>query len=266
MEILKTRTDKGLVRYQNEDAVLAIKHKKNKNIKLLVVADGMGGRDKGEVASNYVVKELEKWFQNKSIKILNNTEEAKRLLIDHIKKINNNLIKKYGEDVLGTTLTLALINKTETIILNVGDSRAYKYRRHRLTQITEDNSDVWNYYKNHKVKKEHLRYFQNSNIITACVGICKELCIVTPTIIKNDYDMLLLVTDGISDILTDKKLKKIIRHSKKEDLIDRIIIEAVYKNQKLRIPLYLKRKFTANYAIPYHGRDNASIALFIKEV
>lgn len=266
MEILETKTDIGLVRENNEDSVIALPHPKNKNIKLLVVADGMGGRNMGEVASKYVTDSLLNWFISKNIIVLNDTKKTEELLTKYIKRLNTNLIKEYGEDQLGTTLTVALINKRNTLILNTGDSRAYIYKNKKLIQVTEDDSDVWLYYKYGNVKKEDLRFFQNSNVISACVGICKELCNVTPTIIENDYDILLLVTDGVSDIITDKKLKKIIKTTSKESLLTRIINEAVYVNQKLKVPLRLKTKFLANYVIPYRGRDNASGAIYIKNV
>ena len=48
---------------------------------------------------------------------------------------------------MGSTLTLALINKNNTLVLNTGDSRAYIYKRRKLIQVTEDDSDVWMYYK-----------------------------------------------------------------------------------------------------------------------
>lgn len=264
MEILDTKTDIGLVRKQNEDASLALRHPKNKNIKLLLVADGMGGRNKGEVASNYLADSIKKWFQEKSPKLLNNTDETKELLIKYIKRLNANLIKKYGEDHLGTTLTVALVNKKNTIILNVGDSRAYILKNRKLIQVTEDDSDVWLYYKDKHVKKDHLRFFQNNNIITSCIGICKELCVVTPNVIDNDYDILLLITDGVSDILYDKKIKRILTNKNKENIIHNLINEAVYVNQKLKVPRYLKWKYLANYTIPYHGRDNATASIYIK--
>ena len=68
MEILQTKTDIGRVRDMNEDAATIVKHPRNKNIKMLVVADGMGGKEDGNIASNYIVTSLERWFINKSIK------------------------------------------------------------------------------------------------------------------------------------------------------------------------------------------------------
>lgn len=266
MEMLDVKTHIGLIREKNEDAVLAINHPDDENIKLLLVADGMGGREHGEIASKYVADSLEKWFQKKDVKVLNDLEKTEELLTKYVKTLNSNLIKKYGEDKLGTTLTLALIVKDKTLLLNVGDSRGYIYRGRRLIQITEDDSDVWMYYKYGEVKKDDLRYFSNNNIVTACIGICKELCKVTTTIIKNDYEMLALFTDGVTDIITDSKIKTLIRKMPRPNLLESIIEEAVYVDQNLKVPTRLKRKFLANYIVPFKGRDNASGAIYIKEV
>ena len=266
MEILETKTDIGLIRDKNEDATLSIKHPRNKNIKLLVVADGMGGKDYGDIASTFIVSHLNKWFLNKDIKTLNDTEKVNDLLIKYIKKLNTDIIKKYGEDKMGTTLTLALINKNKTLVLNTGDSRGYIYKNKKLIQVTEDDSDVWMYYKYGEVKKDDLRYFSNNNIVTACIGICKELCTVSTTIIDNDYDLVVLLTDGVTDIITDTKIKSLIRKTPKDNLLNSIIDEAVYIDQNLKVPNRLKRKFLANYIVPFKGRDNASGAIYIKEV
>ena len=266
MEILDYKTDIGLVRDQNEDSVVTLRHKKNRHVKILICADGMGGREYGEIASNFVTTSLEKWFQKKSIKDLNNTSKMEKLIPRYFKTMNTKLIKKYGEDKLGTTLTVALITKKKTLICNIGDSRAYIYLKRKLLQITEDDSDVWEYYQDKKVKKDDLSFFSNSNIITSCIGICKELCIPNTYIIDNNYDILLLFTDGVTDCLTDKRIRKLIRKIPKKYLLQEIINEAVYKNQKYKLPWYLKRKNYSKYSIPTNGRDNASGAIYIKNV
>ncbi len=266
MEILDVKTHIGLIREKNEDTVLAITHPKNKKIKMLLVADGMGGREHGEIASNYVMESLQRWFQEKDVKTLNDASRTSELLTRYIKTLNSNLIKKYGEDKLGTTLTLAIVNKKETLLINVGDSRGYIYKDKKLIQVTEDDSDVWMYYKYGEVKKDDLRYFSNNNIVTACIGICKELCTVSSIIIDNDYDLLVLLTDGVTDLITDTKIKSLIRKTPRYELLNSIIDEAVYIDQNLKVPNRLKRKFLANYIVPFKGRDNASGAIYIKEV
>jgi len=266
MEILKSITDVGLIRKHNEDCVLAINHPKNSKIKLLIVADGMGGKSDGEIASNFLVNEIEKIFKTKSPKTLNDTDKTIEILKECIKVINRKLIKKYGPNHLGTTLTLALVNVKKTIILNVGDSRSYTYKNKKLLQETSDNSDAWDYYKNGKVKKDDLRYFRNNSLINACIGLFEEFCDISVKVINNNYEMILLFSDGVTDLLTDKKLTKLIRRTPKEKLLEKIIYEAVNVDQKLKVPYHLKRKYLANYMIPKTGRDNTSGVIYIKNV
>ena len=176
MKLLQTETNIGLIRKTNEDSVIAINHPKQKDIILMAVADGMGGKEHGDLASNYVIKTLEKWFKEKDPKTLNNINKTEELLENLVYRINEDLIKKYKENHTGTTLCLALINKTKTLFINVGDSRGYIYKNNKLIQVTEDDSDVWFYYKYGACKKDDLRYFFNNNIITACIGLTEDLC------------------------------------------------------------------------------------------
>ena len=264
MEIFEAKTDIGLIREKNEDAVLCIRHPRNKNVKILLVADGMGGKNHGDMAANYVVNSIGKWFSEKELKVLNDTELVEKLLKRYIKNLNTRLINKFGENNVGTTLTMALINLKETLIVNIGDSRTYIYKNKKLIQVTEDDADVWMYYKYGGVKKDDLRFFAINNIINSCIGINNEMCKITTLTIKNDYEMLLLFTDGVTDMLTDKRLLKIIQKSKDEELLNNIIYEAVEVDQHLKVPLYLKRKFNLKFIVPFNGRDNASGAIYIK--
>ncbi len=265
--ILQKKSDIGLIRENNEDAVLAINHPKNKNIKLLALADGMGGKDLGEVASNFVIKSISDWFTNIKIDFLNNTEKLEDSLKKMISKWNNQLIEKYGNNRLGTTLTLSIVLENQTLVLNIGDSRCYIYKNNKLTQVTEDDSQVWTYYKSGIANKEDLRFFSTSNIINACIGLSSNLCNCTTTILDNDsYDILLLLTDGVTDLLTDAKIKELITKHKKKEILDRIIQEAVYVEQNLRVPPRVKRNFREPFYVPKNGKDNASGVIFIKNI
>ena len=116
MKIVQNKTDIGLVRKNNEDVALSLVHPKDKKLILLLVVDGMGGKEYGEIAANYVATSLSKWFSNKDIKTLNDIEKTEDLLKRYIKVLNTNLIRSYGEDILGTTLSLVLITKKKTLI------------------------------------------------------------------------------------------------------------------------------------------------------
>ena len=265
MKVIQTETNIGLIRKNNEDVSLAITHPKDENIHLLLVADGMGGKEHGEIAASYTAKSIEKWFKGKAVSVLNNLEKIEGQLYNLLEKINEEIIKKFGEGVSGTTLSLALINHEGTVLANVGDSRIYIYKEKKLIQLSEDASDVWYYYKYGAVKKDDLRFFYNNNIITSCIGLSHDICKIDMEIIANDYDMILLFTDGVTDLITDRKIKKIIESTKKEKILSAIIHEAVYVNQRLHVPLRLRRKKFSKYVLPFPGRDNATGSIYIKK-
>lgn len=263
MKVIQTETNIGLVRKNNEDVSLATSHPKDEDILLLLVADGMGGKEHGELAAIYTAKAIEKWFISKKPTTFNNLEKIEEQLEKAIEKTSQEIIKKFGKNVSGTTLSMAVVCKEGTVIANVGDSRTYIYKEKKLIQVSEDASDVWYYYKYGAVKKDDLRYFYNNNIITSCIGLDQEICTVETKIIDNDYDIILLLTDGVTDLITDKKIKKLIESTKKEEILSKIVYEAVYVDQNLHIPLRLKRKRYSKYILPFHGRDNASGTIYI---
>lgn len=263
MGIIQSETNIGLIRKKNEDVALSLKHPKDDKIALIMVADGMGGKEHGEIAADFVAQKIKKWFTSREVSTLNNLDKADDQLRELIVKANGELISKYGENVLGTTLSLALINKEKTLIVNIGDSRIYVYRKKKLIQVTEDDSDVWYYYKYGAVKKDDLRYFYHNNIITACIGIGEKYCNITSNVLDNDYDIIMCLTDGVTDLILDRKIRRLIETSSPKSILSSIINEAVNKDQHLRVPLRLKRKKFSKYILPFHGRDNASGAIYI---
>ena len=92
------------------------------------------------------------------------------------------------------------------------------------------------------------------------------MCKVSQYTVENDYDLTLLFTDGVTDIITDRKISKLIRKNDKRKILSSIINEAVNVDQHLKIPLRLKRKKYSKYILPFKGRDNATGAIYIKEV
>ena len=107
-----------------------------------------------------------------------------------------------GQFGVGFYSAFMVSDKVEVISKKINEKNAYKW-----------SSDM-NGYEITEAKKDDLRYFSNNNIVTACIGIYRELCVVSSTIIDNDYDMLLLLTDGVTDIITDVKIKALIKKNK----------------------------------------------------
>ncbi len=265
MSILQAISDIGLLRDINEDYAFCNSHPKNPEIKFLILADGMGGKSQGDVASQEVVADLEAWFYHEDIGILNEITTVSAILDKRVKEINSYLITKYGENFLGTTLTLAIIGKEKTLFYNIGDSRGYIYKNGELIQVTEDDSGVWEYYKFGGVEKDDLRFFPTNNFITACVGLNEEFCKSKSYVIKNDYDMAMLFSDGVTDILGDKDIRKFLAHKKKDSILKSIIHAAVHKDLRLKVPMSLKNKYKGRFTVPVQGRDNASGVIYIKD-
>lgn len=265
MEILQAISDIGLLREINEDYVFCTSHPQDKEIKLLILADGMGGKNQGDVASQEVVANIEAWFYKENIEMLGEVDKVSGLLDKRINEVNTYLIQKYGKDFLGTTLTLAIVGKNKTLLYNVGDSRGYIYKNKELIQITEDDSGVWTYYKDGDVLKDDLRFFPTNNFITACIGLNERLCKSRSYIIENDYNMLLLFSDGVTDLLADSDIKKLLCNKNKKEILKSIIDTAVHKDLKLHVPNHLKKKYKGRFTIPINGRDNASGVIYIKD-
>lgn len=263
---LQKITDIGLFREKNEDAVLTLIHPEDERFKLLAVADGMGGKNYGDLAANHALKEFGYWFLSQSLDYFQDTEFLSQELSNKVLELNAYFIDTYGKNQLGTTLSLALVTLRKTLILHLGDSRVYFYKNEKLKQITEDDSDVWLYYKYHEVEKEELRYFASSNVIHNCIGISSNLCRPVTHIYDNSrYEAILIVTDGVTDLVTDDKLTQVFLQTPRNQVLKRIIHEAIYVDQELFVPMALREKKFDHYMIPVRGKDNASGVIFSKK-
>lgn len=263
--ILQKESHIGLLRSSQEDAILTLVHPEDDRYKILAVCDGMGGKQYGDIAANYVIQKFGSWFlehhSTEFSDIILLKEEMKNLVME----CNQYLIDQYGKNQVGTTLTLALVLLEDTVLVHLGDSRAYIYQNAAISQVTEDDSDVWLFYKYHQVEKEWLRYFSTSNIIHNCIGISLESCRPHIYVFSNSsYQSLLLTTDGVTDLVTDSKLQHILREERSSFVCKKIIEEAVFVNQHLFIPSHLEEKKLDCYVVPVQGSDNASAVFFSK--
>ncbi len=252
-----TKTHTGLYSHVNQDRVLATSHPLAKNIKLFAIADGMGSLYKSEFASQYVVDNLNKWFLSLNLDEINNTYMLCEILNNIIYNINNWLYKELiGYPECGTTLTCAVVNENDTVIANIGDSRTYAVIKKRLKQITKDDTQLWIEYEKGNIKKNDIRYHIYNNLINKSIGLSLN---VEPTLytIRNDlYSYLLLFSDGVTDCLSDKKIQYIINNTRFKEMADEIINQAVYVDQREKVPNAMWAKK------PINGKDNTSVIVY----
>jgi len=257
-EILKSKTTVGLVRENNEDFVVTIVSPTNEKIKLLVVCDGIGGYDSGEVASKFAAKSLVNWFVNFDFTDID-LEFIHNVIRKKIKEIHN-VIKNLLVGA-GTTLTAALVCENKTIIANIGDSRTYAIKDSKLIQVTEDDSTLWKkYYENDEdFHKDDLRFLVGNNCIEDCLGSLGTGNAKTYVIDNDNYEGLLLVSDGVTDIVSDEKMTLLYKETPKEDFIDQILFESCYGASE---SFYGEEDYFFQRTRP--GKDNASAALYLK--
>lgn len=197
-------SDIGLSRLNNEDAYASLQ-KEN----FFVLADGMGGHNAGEVAAQTTVDELCRYVREASDRP-HSPEEWKTILSDAIFETNLHVFQMAEQNVehkgMGTTLCLSLIAEKQLIIGHVGDSRIYRFRKGRLTRLTQDHSLKGELIASGKLDEESARNYSKKNIITRAIGtqmtVASELAIVD---IESE-DLYLLCSDGLTDPLTDEMI------------------------------------------------------------
>lgn len=169
---------------------------------LLAVADGMGGYDKGEVASQLAIALLDDLFARDS------PEDVALALKQAYRRANEAIYRQAATESdhgqMGTTLVSAVVRGKYATIANVGDSRAYLVRANQLTQITQDHSLVAEQVAQGQLSEQDARKSPQRNIVTQALGLNEALDRRMPSIYELTLlpeDRLLLCSDGFFDVL-----------------------------------------------------------------
>ena len=202
-------TDTGKVREHNEDTIAC-----DADIGLLVMADGMGGYNAGEVASGIAVKtitnlvresiEREDLLSDDSTSGLSRTSIILRDAIHRANKIIFQTAKTQPQcEGMGTTIVSALFFDNRVSIAHVGDSRAYRVRSNKLEQVTMDHSLLQELVDRGFYSPEEAQRAANKNYVTRALGVEPnvEVEIQEQTVQKGDF--YLLCSDGLSDMVED---------------------------------------------------------------
>ncbi|MGN8645046.1 Stp1/IreP family PP2C-type Ser/Thr phosphatase [Gracilibacillus sp. HCP3S3_G5_1] len=217
------QSDKGKVRELNEDAVAVFPRG---NALLAVVADGMGGHQAGDVASNLTIQQLEKlWTKLDEPLEKINVEEW---LADSIKEVNNLVYEKAQSDSacqgMGTTIVVAICTEQDLTIGHIGDSRAYLFNQSAWKQVTDDHSLVGELVRTGQLSEEDAQVHPRRNVILKALGTELDL---EPDIFHSqwkDFDGLLMCSDGLTNKITDEELHKLILETE-DDQISQTLID-----------------------------------------
>lgn len=218
-------TDKGKHRTNNEDSLLCLK-----DLGIYMVADGVGGHNAGELASGLatdLVKQyvdqhpLSPGFQSEQYRTYWNTclGEVNRFIFERAKESKKNA-------GMATTAILLYLNENQAYVLNIGDSRAYLFRKGKLQRITEDHSFVNELMKKGQITKEEALHHPQRNMITRAIGSEATLEPDFYQLPLYEGDKILLCTDGLYQEVDENGIEQILSH---DDNTDNLVRELVLR-------------------------------------
>lgn len=196
------KTDKGLLRPHNEDALLVAAEEG-----VFAVADGMGGHAAGEVASHLAIEAIGELLGDK---LRESSQSIPEMLLEAVEEANRRIAKRMEEQPeyrgMGTTVVTAVIRANHAWVAHVGDSRAYLLRDGHLRQLTTDHSFVNELVRLGMLSREQAARDPRRNVVTRALG---SGTVVVPDIQHEALqpgDLLLLCSDGLNTMLVDKRI------------------------------------------------------------
>lgn len=210
----------GLVRKINEDAMLSLPEQK-----LWAVADGMGGYEAGNIASDMIISSLKK------LKLGGSLNETVNRVEDSLIEVNN-LILAYADilldgRILGSTVVTLIIKGRVGICMWAGDSRLYRYRNRQLEQLTRDHSYVANQVMQGQITAKEAGDHPDSNIITRAVGADSEIYIDINAFSVQLGDIFLLCSDGLYNKVSNNEIAKTLASLSIKQAVNELVLKAL---------------------------------------
>ncbi len=206
-------TDPGRVRGHNEDCV-----ESRPELGIVVLADGMGGYNAGEVASgmatSLIASGLAKAWTKDTLKKLDRAAAmslSQSILQVQVGEANTAIYSAAQKDPqcagMGTTLVACLYYDNFLTVGHIGDSRLYRMRNDALEQITRDHSLLQEQIDSGLITKEDARSSHNKNLVTRALGIDPEVEAEIHSYDVQEGDIFLLCSDGLNDMIEDDEIQ-----------------------------------------------------------
>jgi protein phosphatase len=223
------KSDTGRRRRHNEDKFV-------EQPPLFAVADGMGGAQAGELASDLAATALRE----------GNGGGGEERLVALIQEANRRVYERSAADRnvqgMGTTVTAALVEDALVRIGHVGDSRAYRIRDGELEQLTEDHSLVAELVRSGKLSPEEAETHPQRSVITRALGTDPDVDVDTFVVETEQGDIFLLCSDGLTSMVDEQSILTIVEHNRGD--------------------LHVAAKALINAANRRGGEDNITVVLF----
>jgi len=236
---IHVQTDVGLERDHNEDGVMALSlHRASGtgavHIELLAVADGMGGHEAGEVASQTALDALQSALLRRQNADWNDNSVALSLGKELIKDVNDAVISQNEAPPFaamrqkpGTTLVFGLRLGRRLLIGNVGDSRLYRWHQGSgLQSLTKDHSYVQDLIDAGKLSPDEAWNHPDGSIITSHIGMTRGLLSDVSLRLLSRGERIVLVSDGVVDTLRDSQIEAVVSQAPDAPSLCRALVDA----------------------------------------
>ena len=230
-------TDIGKRRSANQDFVYASDQPVGNLSNMLIVADGMGGHNAGDLASRYTVESMVDYIE-KAVE-----KRPIPLLAEAIHHANELVVEKAKSDKalegMGTTVVAATVQENYLYVANVGDSRLYLIDQ-EIEQITRDHSLVEEMIRVGELQRKDAKSHPDRNIITRAVGVRTPVKIDFFDIKLEPGDVILLCSDGLTNMVEDEDILRIVKKSSSlKEAAQRLVTEANKNGGKDNISVVL---------------------------
>ena len=207
-----TQTDPGLMRDNNEDAVVF-----DAATGLCILADGMGGYNAGEIASGmaaaFIKSEMGRWLSHAGRQA--NAKEVRRAMEICVENANHSIFNAAHSNPqyagMGTTLVVGVFQEGRLTLGHIGDSRCYRLRGKEFQQLTKDHSLLQEQMDAGLITPEQALTSLNKNLVTRALGVEDTVLVEVNEYRVDAGDVYLLCSDGLSDMLVDEDIAVILR-------------------------------------------------------
>ncbi len=220
-------TDVGRKRTNNEDNFVVLK--KGGTV-FLAVFDGMGGMEKGEVASTIAAQTAKEVFEKQA-----DFPNPKAFIVSVLKKANEKIFQ-YAEahnlsGKMGTTAAATFIKNGVLSAGNVGDSRVYLLKDGKLSQVTRDHTLVAYQLENGMISEKEARESTQKNVLTRALGVKAGVEVETyPEVALNEKNKVLLCSDGLYNMVSEKTMESVLKSKLSTEEKVRALIDRANRN------------------------------------
>jgi serine/threonine protein phosphatase PrpC len=225
-------THVGMKREHNEDALLLLPEER-----VFAVADGMGGHASGEVASGLAVREIAEFFRLSRqdpdatwpLRLDANLDFAANRLVNAIQLANRRIHEEAQGDArcrgMGTTLAAVHFADGAAVVGWAGDSRVYRFRDGRLSQLSDDHSLLNDYLKSRHLTAEEIENFPHKHVIVRALGMKEHVEIDVVRDEPRDGDLYLVCSDGLTGMVPDGELEEILADAGDLELLAQRLVD-----------------------------------------